>query len=411
MKDCLLYGLIISVLFLASPITHGVETERGVGGIVSVLITDKQDNHVGLYKESYALVIGASNYTNGWPKLSGVKKDVQLIDIILKQHGFKVVTVKDPGQEQLNRAFSEFINKYGRKPESRLLFYFAGHGYTLKQSYGEEMGYVIPVDAPAPEKNINGFMDKAMDMQQIEVFAKRIQSKHAIFIFDSCFSGSLFALSRTIPKSITYKTSMPVRQFITSGSSKEKVSDKSIFREQFVSALEGEGDMDNDGYVTGTELGEFLLSTVVNYTKGAQHPQYGKIRNPYLDKGDFVFALSSNMLKHHNSGISMPPDIDKDNDCFEEIMNDRKKKMGKWSNWQGNMFSRYSRNHDMEEGKVLKPTEKIQMWDKFLAEYSTDNPYSSKDQLLRKKAKDRLEYWRNYREPEPSIENQPSITN
>ncbi len=62
---------------------------------------------------------------------------------------------------------------------------------------------------------------------------------------------------------------MPVRQFITSGSSKEKVSDKSIFREQFVSALEGEGDMDNDGYVTGTELGEFLLSTVVNYTKGA----------------------------------------------------------------------------------------------------------------------------------------------
>jgi len=30
--------------------------------------------------------------------------------------------------------------------------------------------------------------------------------------------------------------------------------------------------------------------------------------------------------------------------------------------------------------------------------------------LLRKKAKDRLEYWRNYREPEPSIENQPSIT-
>jgi hypothetical protein len=171
MKDCLLYVLIVSVLFLASPITHGAETERGAGGIVSVLITDKQDNQVGLYKESYALVIGASNYTNGWPKLSGVKKDVQLIDIILKQHGFKVVTVKDPGQEQLNRAFNEFINKYGRKPESRLLFYFAGHGYTLKQSYGEEMGYVIPVDAPAPEKNINGFMDKAMDMQQIEVFA------------------------------------------------------------------------------------------------------------------------------------------------------------------------------------------------------------------------------------------------
>jgi len=41
MKDCLLHVLIISVLFLASPITHGAETERGIE-IVPVLITDKQ---------------------------------------------------------------------------------------------------------------------------------------------------------------------------------------------------------------------------------------------------------------------------------------------------------------------------------------------------------------------------------
>jgi hypothetical protein len=43
--------------------------------------------------------------------------------------------------------------------------------------------------------------------------------------------------------------------------------------------------------VTGVELGEFLQKTVVNYSKGSQHSQYGKIRNPNLDKGDFVFSL------------------------------------------------------------------------------------------------------------------------
>jgi hypothetical protein len=43
--------------------------------------------------------------------------------------------------------------------------------------------------------------------------------------------------------------------------------------------------------VTALELGEFLQKTVVNYSKNAQHPQYGKIRNPNLDKGDFVFVL------------------------------------------------------------------------------------------------------------------------
>ncbi|HIF69589.1 MAG TPA: hypothetical protein EYQ29_09850, partial [Candidatus Lambdaproteobacteria bacterium] len=116
-------------------------------------------------------------------------------------------------------------------------------------------------------------------------------AKHALFLFDACFSGSLFALSRAIPESINYKTAKPVRQFITSGSAEETVPDQSIFRSQFVAALEGEGDSNGDGYLSGTELGQFLQDSVVNYSKGAQHPQYGKIRNPNLDKGDFVFML------------------------------------------------------------------------------------------------------------------------
>lgn len=154
------------------------------------------------------------------------------------------------------------------------------------------MGYIVPSDAPNPHQDEPGFLAKAMDMQQIEVYAKRIQSKHALFVFDSCFSGSLFALSRAAPESITYKTTEPVRQFITAGSAKEPVPDESIFRQQFIAALQGDGDINNDGYVTGEELGYFLQDTVVNYSKGTQHPQYGKIRDPHLDKGDFVFKVT-----------------------------------------------------------------------------------------------------------------------
>ena len=47
-----------------------------------------------------------------------------------------------------------------------------------------------------------------------------------------------------------------------------------------------------DGYMTVSELSSFIFSKVVNYSKGAQHPQYGKIRNPNLDKGDFVFMAA-----------------------------------------------------------------------------------------------------------------------
>jgi hypothetical protein len=263
------------------------DAERGLG--ISVKAEDGKP--VKLYDKSYALLIGVSDYTGGWPKLPGVKQDITAVRAALERHSFQVLTVENPTAMQLDEAFRGFILQYGLNVENRLLFYFAGHGHTIRQSYGEDMGYIVPVDAPHPNRDPVGFAAKAMDMQQMEHYARRIQSKHALFLFDSCFSGTFFALSRAVPDNISHKTSRPVRQFITSGSAEETVPDRSIFRQQFILALKGEADSNKDGYVTGSELGDFLQDSVVNYSRNAQHPQYGKIRNPNLDKGDFVFFL------------------------------------------------------------------------------------------------------------------------
>lgn len=255
---------------------------------VTIQIKDQQGQFVGMYENSYALVIGVSQYQY-WSQLPGVKTDVQAIKKVLTKKGFLVETVLDPDSEQLTRKFTQFIQRYGHQKNARLLFYFAGHGHTLKLAYGDNMGYIVPIDAPSPTQNPQGFINKAMDMQLMEVYAKRIQAKHALFVFDSCFSGSIFALSRAAPAIINYKTINPVRQFITSGSANETVPDDSIFRKSFIAGLNGEADLDHDGYVSGSELGGFLQNKVINYSKNTQHPQYGKIRNPNLDKGDFVF--------------------------------------------------------------------------------------------------------------------------
>ncbi|MCF8721119.1 caspase family protein [Nitrospina gracilis] len=260
-------------------------------GIRIVPIEDAEGTQVGLYKESHALIIGVSDYTAGWPDLPGVTKDVNLVKGALEKQGFNVVVVMNPDHEGMQKAFNDFINRYGHGVDNRLLFYFAGHGHTLKLAYGGDMGYIVPADTPNPNRDRQGFLARAMDMERIEVYAKRIESKHALFLFDSCFSGSIFALSRAVPENISYKTSQPVRQFVTAGSAEETVPDESIFRDQFIAALNGEGDSDGDGYLTGVELGEFLQAKVVNYSQGSQHPQYGRIRNPFLDKGDFVFRL------------------------------------------------------------------------------------------------------------------------
>jgi len=278
-------------LMLALPLLIQAEEERGF-----IKIKDKAGKDVCLYENSYALIIGVSKYTNGWPDLPGVKKDVPRVEEALKKQGFKVFVIENPTYDQMEQEFKSFINKYGRKPDDRLLFYFSGHGHTIKLADGREMGYIVPADSANPNIDPNGFFDKAMDMHQIETYAKQIQSKHALFMFDSCFSGSIFDISRAIPDNISYKTAKPVRQIITAGAADETVPDNSIFCRQFIEGLNGDADTDKDGYVTGVELGEFLQKTVINYSKKAQNPQYGKIKDPDLDKGDFVFQMPKNEL-------------------------------------------------------------------------------------------------------------------
>jgi hypothetical protein len=278
-----IFSLLLNLLFAPTTIS-------ATRGIVPIPIMDEQGNRVGLYKESYALIVGISEYSY-WPNLPGVEQDIQSVKQTLENHGFHTVVHSNSNLDNLIKSIESFINQYGHNPDNRLLLYFSRHGHTLKLAYGEEIGYLVSANTPNPNHDKAGFLTKAMDMQQIEVYAKRIQSKHALFLFDSCFSGSIFSLSRYIPKNISFKINKQVRQFITAGSKNEQVPEKIIFREQFVSALNGETDNNGDSYVTGSELGEFLQKTLVNYSKGTQHLQYGEIRNPYLDKGDFVFSL------------------------------------------------------------------------------------------------------------------------
>ena len=264
-----------------------------------------QGKQVKLYDQSHALIIGNNIYTNGWNNLPGVKTDVYKVKAALEKNGFHVILKQNLTKTQTDKAFSDFIKTYGAADNNRLLFYYAGHGFTVKSKYGGEVGYIVPSDAPNPNKDKAGFQSKAVEMSQIEIYAERIDSKHALFLFDACFAGSLFAMRDAVPAVINYKTKEPVRQFITSGSANETVPDKSIFREQLVIALtSNNADANKDGYLTGTELGKFLQDNVVNYSYENQHPQYGKIRNKYLDKGDFVFILKGNNNVQNNTTTS-----------------------------------------------------------------------------------------------------------
>jgi len=253
--------------------------------------------HKIVYKQSHALIIGNSEYSNGWNSLPGVKNDIKEVHKALQLHGFHVEVYQNLNKEQIDKVFSNFIKLYGQKKNNRLLIYFAGHGYTINTPYGDVLAYIVTKNAPLPTNSLADFQAKAMETTQIEIYAKQIKSKHVLFVFDACFSGAMFDTERTVPDALSGKTTGPVRQFITSGSENENVPDKSIFRNQFVHALTTvDADLYRDDYLTGTELGEFLQIKVVNLSKNKQHPQYGKIHHKVLNQGDFVFLLADSII-------------------------------------------------------------------------------------------------------------------
>ncbi len=278
--EILLFSVTILFLFLSS---LSYSASRGIS------VTARKGQSLYLYKDYHALVVGISDYAK-WPDLPNAANDAREVASALKSLGFETKLILDPTSLELKKAFSDLVYEMGSEENRALLFYFAGHGETLKLADGTALGYIVPSDCPLKKSDPIGFDSRAISMKDMEILALKVMSKHFIMVFDSCFSGSLFNMVRAAPVDISEKSILPVRQFITAGAQGEQVPDQSIFKVVFLQGISGDADLNADGYVTGAELGMHLQERVVNYTRGGQHPQYGKINNPKLDRGDFIFV-------------------------------------------------------------------------------------------------------------------------
>ena len=295
MKKCLIFPLFVTLCVCLCLITADeLSSQRGMK---TINVRTKTGKEIQLYKNSYALVIGNGNYTNDWDPLNGALTDVEEVETLLKKHGFHVTLKKNLTKAKFDRAFAEFVLKSGEDANSRLLFYYAGHGYTRKSATDEDLGYLVMVDAPAPETDKVGFELESVSMESLVTQTDKILARHVLFVFDSCFSGTVLNVRDrlTPPESISDRVQYPIRQFITAGRAGEVVPDHSDFKQAFLDLLDGRArEPFPDGYITGEELGFYLKNQVPVYNP-AQHPQYGKIRNPKLDKGDFVFVLQDSL--------------------------------------------------------------------------------------------------------------------
>ena len=287
-----------SVVLLAFCVHSPLSAQTGAAGVLDVWLKARESadapnsEKVSLYLKSKALVIGNDHYDGrSWPTLSNGNRDAEEVAKGLAAQGFEVTLKKDLTSSELDHALKTFFIFEGADANTRLLIWFAGHGSTVD---GE--AYIVPVDAPSQRADAE-FRDKAISLRRFGEYMREAKSRHVLAIFDSCFSGSVFNVARSLPPpAITLATTQPVREFISSGDAQQQVSDDGTFRKLFLDVLAGkepQADANGDGYVTGTELGLFLHQKMTNLTSNRQTPRYGKLNALGYDRGDFVFQVGA----------------------------------------------------------------------------------------------------------------------
>lgn len=287
------------VLWMLNPdCARAQDASRGL----LISLSNEAQEPVQLYTRSYALVIGIDDYKGAWGRLTNAVKDAEKVAAALKAQDFDVRLVTDPKKvtkEALIGEFEDFFIRKGAEPNARLVFWFAGHGHSISRSDVDREGYIIPIDAAKPSEEVK-FKLSSISLRRFNEYLHEARAKHILTVFDSCFSGTAFKVTRAaVSPAIERATTLNVRQFITSGNAGQTVLDDGKFRSLFVEAISGDdmrADGNADGFVTGRELGLFLQNEITNATNKKQTPLYGSIGDGNEDSGDTVFVTDQERI-------------------------------------------------------------------------------------------------------------------
>ena len=248
--------------------------------------TPKRSNHLD-YSSSHALVVGINDY-HRWPRLEYAARDAREMAALLESQGFQVRLLTNEQASRRNILAS--LKSIGEAVDhnARMVFYFAGHGQTEDLPGGRERGYLVPVDADEYD-----WQSTMLPMDQLNQQVKQLRAKHILMAFDSCYSG--LGLVRSVARypdqdSIYIQKMMRTRsvQVLTAGSRSEQAIEAAghgLFTDQLLAALSGAADINDDGYITATEIYAVLRPSITQKSYSRQTPQFGYIEG----NGDIIF--------------------------------------------------------------------------------------------------------------------------
>ncbi|CAK0765917.1 formylglycine-generating enzyme [Gammaproteobacteria bacterium] len=324
-----------------------------------------------------ALVIGNSNYqySDILPKLDNPVHDSEDIAKALRSFGFKVIERTNQPKEGMDAAIAEFGRELANSDAA--LFYFAGHALQVRgQNYLMPVNSKVESEAQIPYQSIN--MNQVLD--EIE----NGQSRVNIVIMDACRNNPLTGEFRTAKlRGLAAPTGSPKDTVIVYATAPGDVAAdgakrNGLFTEGLLSAFKGP-DLSLDGVLTTASIEVERISE-----------RSGKKQTPYVNgprtlQKSFWFrpptpgaanALTKPILPLPTTSQYSLEDIKKQQEARTT-----------WNNWQRDMEQSYTKAEEFHGSPDLQ----VVAWERFLANYAQDNPYSEVDQQLRKKAQEQYQ--------------------
>lgn len=251
------------------------------------------------YRESWAVIIGIDKYVH-WPRLQYAVNDAKGVkELLVRRYRFKpdniiVLLNEDATREKILSVLGDVMGNIDKvKKEDRVFVFFAGHGMTRKLPSGRDLGYIIPVDADP-----QNYQGQSISMTNFQDISEAIPAKHLFFVMDSCYSGLALTRGAGLTRSENYLREISrriSRQMLTAGGADQQVADNgpnghSVFTWTLLQGLEGQADLNSDGFITASELAAYVGPAVSAI--GKQTPAFGSL--PGSEGGEFIFQPRQN---------------------------------------------------------------------------------------------------------------------
>ena len=318
------------------------------------------------YSESWALLIGINKYHNETHLNYAVADAERMHRLLTEKLDFpadNVFMLLDEEATLINIK-KEMKKLYEVANDSdRVLIYFAGHGITESLPKGGEEGYLIPIEGDKDD-----LYTTALPMSEMKRISKRVSAKDMLFLMDACYSGLMgvgnrgLSLDESANISLRKIAAGGSRTVITAGRKGEIAQENaewghSPFVKNLVSGLEkGMADLNDDNYITGSELGMYLTNQVTADTDNKQTPDVSYFTT---DRGEFVFIIGDINLKLEDSKLTSSPSLEIDYDKLAEKIADRMESKKSSQIEQNDEEVEETRNMDLLEKEMWQLSEEM----------------------------------------------------